>query len=639
MKQIDGGIELGGMRLMDSMLRLNPLARFFNKNRGQQNELDNERVFQSQALSDEQLMYGNSLYHQDNSAYPDGGVVTINVQFEQYFANKTSRIVKYREMSFYPEISNALDMITDEAIVEDDDGKIAYLELRKEVPEHIEEELRKIWDYVCNDLFSINETAWEMFNKWLIEGELYVELVLNDHGNNIIGTKILPSFTMYPIYRENQVIGYIQSINQHIINSSSLTNQVTIQPVAEDIMFDRDQIVYVNSGKFGANYYDIKGFLDGSIRTYNQLRQLEDATVVNKIVRAPMRRVFNVATGRMPKTRGEEYVKGQMMRHRKRVKYDPVTGAMDSSENFLAMIEDYWFAKPEGQEGTTVTNLEGSATFSDMEDVKFFLGKLYKTLRLPSSRWANVENPSMYSAGKSNEITREEIQFSNFISRLQNRFKYLLLDTYITLLRLRGFDDRYIDYSIYNVKFNQSNRFKQYKELEIMEARTNILTAMDPFVYKAGDNEGGYFDKEFVLKKYFLMSDEEFNENLYLLNKTKNLIEAGKAGGESSAQGGDKEVGASDIGGMAGGVGGGGSMDMGGDIGGEEEAGGEAEAGGDAIGAAMAGAEEEVPAESVSFSIKKTKPTSVLVEFVQMDKEIRENARKKFAALRDNLNK
>ena len=406
MKQIEGGVEVGGMRLMDSMLRLNPLARLFNKNRGQQNDLENEKIFQSQALSDEQLMYGNSLYHQDNQSSLDGGgAVTINVQFDQYFQTKTSRIVKYREMSFYPEISNALDMITDEAIIEDEKGKIAYLELRKEVPEHIEEELKKLWDYTCNDLFSLNETSWEMFNKWLIEGELYIELVLNDHGNNIINTKILPSFTMYPIYRENQVIGYIQSINQHIINSSSLTNQVTIQPVAEDIMFDRDQIVYVNYGRFGANYYDVRAFLDGSIRTYNQLRHLEDATVVNKIVRAPMRRVFNIATGRMNKTRGEEYIKGQMMRHRKRVKYDPATGAMDSSENFLAMIEDYWFAKPEGTEGTTVTNLEGSATFSEMDDVNFFLQKLLKTLRLPSSRWSSNDTPGVYQAGKSSEIT------------------------------------------------------------------------------------------------------------------------------------------------------------------------------------------------------------------------------------------
>jgi hypothetical protein len=319
-----------------------------------------------------------------------------------------------------------------------------------------------------------------------------------------------------------------------------------------------------------------------------------------------------------------------MMRHRKRVKYDPETGAMDSSENFLAMIEDYWFAKPEGQDGTTVSNLEGSATFSEMDDVNYFLKKLYKTLRLPSSRWSTAESPGMYAAGKSNEITREEIQFSNFIGRLQNRFKYVLLDTFMTLLRLRGFDDRYVDYSIYNIKFNQSNKFKQYKELEILESRANILTVMDPFVYKAGDNENGYFDREFVLKNYFLMSDDEFNENLYLLNKTKNMVEEGQAE-DSESESGSEEVGGGFGGGaMGGGVGGGEATGTEEEIGTEEEGGGE-ETAADILG----GTEETGGVESLSFNIKKSKPTSVLVEFVQMDKEIRENARKKFASLRE----
>ena len=79
---------------------------------------------------------------------------------------KAAKIAKYREMSYYPEIANALDMITDEAVVPDDNGKLVTLSLRKEVPEHIEEELRKIWDYLVTDVFSFNETSWEMFYRW-----------------------------------------------------------------------------------------------------------------------------------------------------------------------------------------------------------------------------------------------------------------------------------------------------------------------------------------------------------------------------------------------------------------------------------------------------------------------------------------
>lgn len=627
MKQFDGGVDVGGIKILDSFLKINKVARLFNKNRGHESATDNEKVFNSQGYSQEELMYG-SLYnkHEDN---PYGGMQSISIQFDQYFQTKSAKIAKYREMSYYPEIANALDMISDDAIVEDTEGKIATLELRKEVPEHIEEELRKLWEYLVNDVFSFNENAWEFFYKWLVESELYIELILNENGNNVIGVKILPAYTMYPVYRENQIIAYIQSVNQHIINSPTVPFGANVAPNESDIMFDRDQIVYVNSGKVGANNYDIRGFLDYSVRTYNQLKNIEDATVVNKIVRAPMRRVFNVGVGKMTKTRGEEYVKGMMNRYRKRVKYDQETGAMDSSENFLAMIEDYWFPKVAGEDGTTVSNLEGSATFSEMDDVNYFLKKLYKTLRLPSSRWSNIDTPAVYSGGKNNEITREELQFSQFIGRLQNRFKYVLLDAFVTMLRLRGFDDRYIDYGIYNVKFNQSNMFKQYKELEIMSERLNVLTSIDPFVYKKDENENGYFDEEFALRKAFAMSNEEYNENKYLLDKRKRSVAQSQE--EAPAEEGGEEAlggagGAGGMGGESGGVGLEGEVPelpmAPGDTGEEPTT--------------MGGTEETGGVESVSFDIKKAKPTSILVEFVEMDKAIREKARNRFAQLREN---
>jgi hypothetical protein len=39
-----------------------------------------------------------------------------------------------------------------------------------------------------------------MFRKWLIEGEIYLELVLSDKKENIIDVRVLPTFTMTPVY-------------------------------------------------------------------------------------------------------------------------------------------------------------------------------------------------------------------------------------------------------------------------------------------------------------------------------------------------------------------------------------------------------------------------------------------------------
>lgn len=596
-----GSLEMGGVKVSGQGFFVNTFARMFGKNRGHENALDNERIFNSQGYSQEELMFGaiGKRDGSDNDPYSNSGVSTLNVQFDQYFPTKISRLSTYRSMSKYPLIAGALDRVADEAIMEDPSGKIAMLEIRKEVPEHVEEELRKIFDYLTVDVMRFNETGWDLFRKWLVDGELFVEMVLNDEGNTIIDAKVLPAATMYPIYRDSQIIGFVQSLKHHQINQMGLTQ--VVNPVEGDIIFDRDQIVYIVEDT-GTNKYDVCGFLEESIRPYNQLRQMEDAVVINKIVRAPARRLWNISTGNMNKTRGEEYVRGFVQRMKKRVKYDPTTGAMDASENFLALTEDYYFPKPDGSEGTTVSDLPGSTAFNDMEDVMYFRKNLLMTLKQPSSRWQS-ENPSIYSSGRSNEISREEIEFAQFVKRKKNKFKYLLTDAFITMLRLRGFDDRYVDYGLYNVKFTESNWFSQFKDLELLEARFNIFNLADQFVFKPEENENGPLALEFAMKRCFLMSDEEYNENLYLLNKTKNNVVEGQASDED-AVGGPAEAGAdTEMGGESNIAAGGPSDDISTDASLEDT---------DAI--PGDNDEEIMGVESFSFKFNKSKPTMIMTE-------------------------
>ena len=50
-----------------------------------------------------------------------------------------------------------------------------------------------------------------MFRTWLIESELFVEKIMNDQGNRIIGFKILPATNTYPIYDGNVIKKYVQN--------------------------------------------------------------------------------------------------------------------------------------------------------------------------------------------------------------------------------------------------------------------------------------------------------------------------------------------------------------------------------------------------------------------------------------------
>ncbi|HON83947.1 MAG TPA: portal protein, partial [Caldisericia bacterium] len=833
-------------------------------------------------MSEVELQLVNSYNaQQQNYGVGVGGIVYTGVMWEQYLANKVARILKYREMSFFPEISDAIDMICDDAISPDSTGNILHLDFRKEIPRHIEEQITDLWDYLINEVYAFNDRGWELFRKWLIDSELYVELVLNDEGNEIIDIKVLSPLTTMPIYTDNKITGFVQSLSNVMINATDKNSQNTT------INFDRDQIAYSNYGLY-VEGMDVRGYLESAIRTYNQLKNLEDALVIyrlcldgesrvrtetgwsyikdikvgdivysykdgktiktkvtkiwnnrkkntvrirskhnelictddhpilvrnnktdtieyidagklitkthqlinsskeiyeeeyvkiprivgeefvklknndfirnlkcdnktklvkkiakeidysygriwqflytegkaipkdkgelvcekigiskeylvyvnkgennseridlpeyvnedfarlfgfligdgfidNKSIvfaegengdinikysnllkkyfgtcelytpknrrygnyktcssvgakifeslgyikgahnkripkwvftakrsirqafieglsdadgcerytnkgtwfstiescnkrlvedvkelwssiglcsglirnrsknkkfrkslnrfigeteswsvtltklqlndyenicsveqfeertvydievesdehnfivnnitvhncRAPERRVWNIAVGRMPKGKAEEYIKGMIQRYKKRIIYDPETGAMNSTQNIQALTEDFWFAKNESGEGTTVETIGGGMNLGELEDVNYFLKKLYKILKLPRSRWDDSAGVN-YSSGKSGDILREELKFTRFVERLQKRFSYIIMSSFMTLLKIKGIDEKYIDEGMFNIKFNSSNLFKEYKEMEINESR------------------------------------------------------------------------------------------------------------------------------------------------------------------------
>jgi len=600
----------------------NPFAKFFRDSRPEEEKRERQEVDNSQGVSQEQIEAANFINY-DYLNSPGNAITYIGIQFEQYFGTKRGRIQKYRQMARFPIINDALNQICDDAVVDNPDGDILNLEILEEIPEHIEDEIRKIWKHLIYKVFQFNERGWDLFRKWLIEAELYVEVILNEKGNDIVGIKILPAHTMMPVYEEGKIKAYMQTnANVPLKGSGSegaiqgnvdYSRTASFSEDTQSVIFDKDQVAYANFGDYGETFLDVRGFLEAAIRPFNQLNNMEDAIVVNKIVRAPQRRIWNIYTGRMPKGKADEFVKQLSNRYKKKLIYDSSTGAMNSAQNVQSLTEDYWFTKDINGNGTTVDTIGGENNFSDMEDVKYFQQNLYKSLMLPRSRWEDPST-SMYSSGKSGEIQREEIKFSRFVERLQRRFKYIILDPFITLLRLRGIDERYVGQDIFNVNFTKSNLFKEYKEMELMESRLAVLASTSEFIYNPTENPTGYFAPEFALRRMFLMTEEEWNWNKKLLDAIKPSEEEQQA--IAAAGGGE-------AGGFGGEAGGGG-------FGGEPEAGvpgAEGEAGGE-IGAEPAGgAAEAVPPaapESVNYKVGE-KDSTLLNEWALFDQTIKGN--------------
>lgn len=519
-------------------LSLNPFGGYFLKSKNKkdaENEAQIKRNSQGVSETEAALLDSmNMAYSNSSNQDVTAGFSSMQAAFRSTFANKAQKLATYKEMSFFPEIVDALSVICDEAITPDENGKFVKLKILKEIPGREEKHIRKTFDYICNEVLKFDQRGWELFRTWIIDSELFIEKVLNDTGTKIIGMKVLPSSTMYPVYDGNIIKYFVQTTKK--VSNYNVGMQTTYET-----KFEPEQICYVNYGQYGINVLDVRGYLEPSIRTWNQLRNLEDALIIYRLVRAPERRLWNVEMDRMPRGKQEEALRNIINRYKKEFTYNTDSGYVDSKKLFQALTNDIWFAKSEGR-GTDVQVLQSGMNLGEIEDVNYFLRKMYKTLQIPRSRWEDTLN-TVASNMAPGEITREEVKFSRFVGRLRNRFKKVFLDLLTTQLRLsNNIDQKYTRESLFDIEYCEENQFAEQKHLMNLKSRLEVMQMASADI-ASKDNPNGLWPKQYVMQEIWGLSEQEYQE---MQNLIKEEIAEQEANGDST--GGDTGVGTEETG-------------------------------------------------------------------------------------------
>ena len=266
-----------------------------------------------------------------------------------------------------------------------------------------------------------------------------------------------------------------------------------------------DSITYVTSGVIDQTKNMVMGHLHKAIKPTNQLRMIEDAVVIYRIVRAPERRIFYVDVGNLPKVKAESYLRDVMSRYRNKLVYDASTGEVRDDRKHMSMLEDFWLPRREGAKGTEVQTLSGGQNLGEISDVEYFQKKLYQSLNVPMSR---MDSDNGFNMGRAAEITRDELKFTKFVQRLRKRFTQVFNDVLKTQLVLKGIitiEDwakikEHIQYT-----FLKDGYFAELKNAEILRERLSLAQEVSPYV-------GKYYSVEYVRKNILQQTDEDIIE-------------------------------------------------------------------------------------------------------------------------------
>jgi hypothetical protein len=498
-KYISSKLPYQSLSVEDKIKALNPkFEEFFDKGTKRDEALARQSISSSIQYNEE--LYANVLQNKDYH----------NFMYANIQPDKGRRLGDYRVMAAYSEVADALDEICDEFINKDDNGDIVKLKLKdSHLSEDQKEKLRKEFQKYIN-FFDLENKGWEYIRQLLVDAEVYWEHVIHKKypQEGILGVVNIPSDIIDPIFEnvQNQIIkGFLLRKNIYDVKNPGKVSKVELVPM------DVNQVTYVNSGIWNENKTLRLPFIENARRSYRQLSLIEDAIVIYRLVRAPERLVFNVDVGNMPPPKAEAYLRKLMTNYWSRRTYDTDQGGSVQKFNPQSMLDSFWFAKRAGSTGTTVDQLQGGQNLGELSDLMYFVGKLYKALKVPTSR---LNSEDVFRDGT--EILREELKFARFIIRMQQHFASGLKNGFLTHLKLKKiFEDYKLHESHIELYFNVPTNFYELRENQRFQLKAenfNNITQSD------------LVSKTFAQKKYLGWSETDIMANREFLRKDRELL-------------------------------------------------------------------------------------------------------------------
>ena len=450
----------------------------------------------------------------------EGGVYGQYVDLEHTSKTEGELVTRYRKMSMQPECENAIDDVVNESIVYDPESHTVELDLDQvnvtdSVKKSIQEEFHN-----GKDLLDFERQSYEIFRHWYIDGRLYYHVII-DEKNPQLGIQELRYIDPRRIRKVRQVQKKKSGTGPNTVQLAQTKQEYYLynekgfkggpgmvnpaQGTTQGLKIAKDSILHCTSGLMSEDNKMVLSHLHKAIKPLNQLRVLEDATVIYRISRAPERRIFYIDVGNLPKVKAEQYLRDMMAKHKNRLVYDATTGELRDDRKFMTMLEDYWLPRREGGKGTEITTLPAGQNLGEMDDVLYFQKKLYRALNVPVSR---LEPETGFAIGRASEISRDEIKFQKFIARIRLKFsrifehaleKQLILkgvivpDDWPTLRREMRFD------------YVTDSHFSELKEIEIFREKISAVNDVDPYL-------GKYFSVHWVKKNILKQTEDEIEE-------------------------------------------------------------------------------------------------------------------------------
>ena len=452
----------------------------------------------------------NSDIHPDNvlSDFGDGDIYNTGAFFDNEFTPvfnsrdkgtileaQKNKIMQYRNMAKMADVNSAIEEIVNEIIFSEEKA-VLFIDIDEE-NEKIKKEIQAKFDKILK-LLNIESQIYNMVRQSYVDGQLVIHCSFDKNlKKGIQKLKMLEPCYLY------------FDINTRLWKYHTQDNTFYRQSgVAKEEEYDREEVIRET---FNLHEDQINlSYLEYAIKPANQLKILEDLLVPLRFSRSISRRVFNVDVGELQNAKAEQVMKEMQNKFRYKKFYNTDTGEISNQQHITSMVEDYWFANRSGGKGTTVDVLDETGNLGEMRDILYMQKKLYNALSVPSNRVNGDPDADKTFDFESTAVTKEDIKFYMFISRLRKVYINViqeLLKRELVSTDVMSLDDYNGTYKEkIDIKFVSESMFIEKMKMAKFQQKLDIYTNVQEY-------NGKLFPVEHVLKQVFKFDDEEIEEN------------------------------------------------------------------------------------------------------------------------------
>jgi hypothetical protein len=359
----------------------------------------------------------------------------------------TDRLTSYNDfkaMDNSPEISAALDILTDECCSRSEKGEILQIYSNNS---RIKNVLKNLFFNSLNINYNLMFWSREMMKF----GDCFVKLEV-DRKYGVHDCNVLPAAE---IHREEAYDGNL--------------NSTRFRWDLNNMYFEEWQIAHFRIATDSARLPYGRSILEPARKLWKQLQLAEDAMLVYRMVRAPERRVYYIEVGNTDPKDVPQYMEKMKAAIKKSSVVDPKTGQVNLKYNPLTYEEDY-FLPMRGDKSSKVETLAGASNLNDILDVVYLQDKLFAAIKVPKAYLNYAEKMEGGST-----LAQTDLRFARTINRLQEMLLIELRRIANVHLFMLGFQD---DMDNFDLKLTNPSTQQELLKLEVMKARLEVFKEM-----------------------------------------------------------------------------------------------------------------------------------------------------------------